>query len=190
MKPPIIRSIIIFSFVLASIMACTLLSPQPTSPAENFAATDTAATLTALQAQLTANAPTIQPLPQLGGITGALSFPSEFIPPLRVVAFNLSTGESFYVDTTENQTTYTIPELPAGTYHVVAYYFPTDIPIGDTAPQILAAGYSQAVPCGLSIDCTDHSLINVQVVPGEFAQDINPGDWYAPDGTFPSDPTR
>jgi hypothetical protein len=59
---------------------------------------------------------------------------------------------------------------------------------GGGFPAGLAGGYTQAVPCGLSVNCTDHSLIPVQVNNGVVTQNINPGDWYAPEGSFPSYP--
>ena len=112
-----------------------------------------------------------------GSITGSLSYPSEFIPPLRVFAFQVDSQNYFFVDTAENQGTYQIDNLPTGYYRVVAY----------TAGG-LAGGYTQAVPCGLSVDCANHSLIEVPVNIGQVATGADPGDWYAPDGTFPLAP--
>lgn len=120
----------------------------------------------------------LAPAPVFGSISGSLSFPSEGIPPLRVVAFNLTSGEYYYVKTVQNQGSYRIENLPAGSYHVVAYVL----------DGTYAGGYSQAVPCGLSVNCTDHSLVNVTVNPGQETADINPADWYAPPGSFPPAP--
>lgn len=113
-----------------------------------------------------------------GSITGSLSYPSEFIPPLRVFAFQADTQNYFYVDTVENQPTYRIDGLPAGYYTVVAYVLSGNF----------AGGYTQAVPCGLSTDCTDHTLIQFPVNTGQTVTGIDPGDWYAPEGTFPPAP--
>lgn len=113
-----------------------------------------------------------------GSITGSLSYPSEFIPPLRVFAFQVGSQTYFFVDTLQNQSTYQIDDLPAGYYQVVAY----------TRGGKLAGGYSQAVPCGLSVDCTNHDLIEVPVNSGQTVTGVDPGDWYAPDGTFPPAP--
>lgn len=113
-----------------------------------------------------------------GSVTGDLSYPSEGIPPLRVVAFNTGDNTYYYVDTAQNQTTYQIDNLPAGTYNVVAY----------TMGGELSGGYTQAVPCGLSVSCTDHTLIPVAVSDGQLTGSVNPGDWYAPPGTFPPMP--
>ena len=113
-----------------------------------------------------------------GSISGSLSYPSSFIPALNVVAFNTETNSWQMVVTQQNQSSYQIDGLPAGTYFVVAY------PIGDAE----GGGYSAAVPCGLSVNCTDHSLLPVQVVSGGIAEGVDPGDWYAGPGVFPSSP--
>jgi len=44
----------------------------------------------------------------------------------------------------------------------------------------LGGSYSQAVPCGLSVDCTDHSLIPVTVNAGQDVTGIDVCDWYGP----------
>jgi hypothetical protein len=114
-----------------------------------------------------------------GGIAGQLSYPSSFIPAMTVVAFDVNSPNYRYVLTIENSFTYQIDGLAPGTYFVVAY------PGGDSS---YPGGYSAAVPCGLLASCTDHSLIPVEVKSGEVTQGINPGDFYAPAGTFPANP--
>ncbi|GAB4566087.1 MAG: hypothetical protein Fur0017_04290 [Anaerolineales bacterium] len=114
-----------------------------------------------------------------GGIAGQLSFPSSFIPSMTVVAFSVNSPSYQYVVTLENSSTYQIDGLAPGMYYVVAY------PSTDSS---YPGGYSQAVPCGLLASCTDHSLLPVEVKSGEVTQGINPGDFYAPPGTFPPSP--
>lgn len=114
-----------------------------------------------------------------GGIAGQLGYPSSFIPPMYVVAFEVSGPNYYYVLTDLNDTAYRIDNLPPGNYYVVAY--PADSPN-------YPGGYSQAVPCGLSVDCADHSLIPVTVSGGQVTQGISPTDFYAPEGTFPPFP--
>ena len=113
-----------------------------------------------------------------GSISGSLSYPSEFIPPLRIFAFQVGTQNYYYVDTLENQNTYQFDDLPSGYYEIVAY----------TLNGMLAGGYTQAVPCGLSVDCTNHELLEVPVNIGQTATGIDPADWYAPEGAFPPAP--
>jgi hypothetical protein len=103
-----------------------------------------------------------------GSISGGLTFPSEGIPKLRVVAFNLGTRNWYYVNTNPGANAYTISELPPGTYHVVAY---------DARGN--AGGYADS----------SHNLINVIVKAGEKTSGADITDWYAPSGTFPPDPT-
>ena len=119
------------------------------------------------------------PLPALGGISGQLSYPSSFIPSMVMVAFDAKGPGYYYVITNENSSTYQIDNLPPGSYYVVAY------PNNDST---YPGGYSQAVPCGLLAECSDHSLIPVNVTSDAITTGINPGDFYAPPGTFPNSP--
>lgn len=118
---------------------------------------------------------TLTPTPVPGSISGTLSYPSEFIPALRVVAFHVNGFNFRYVDTMQNQETYQITGLAPGLYHVVAYVMDGSY----------AGGYTAMVTCGLSAGCEDHSLIDVVVESGKDTPNIAPGDWYAPEGTFP-----
>lgn len=134
---------------------------------------------------MTASAPLstdTPPAPANGFIIGTLMYPSEGVPPMRVVAYRLEDGSYYSVDTGMNQPSFTI-EVPPGTYNVVAYT------LGERGfPTGLAGGYTPAVACGLSVDCTDHILINVVVAPGATVTGIIPGDFYAEEGAFPTMP--
>lgn len=125
--------------------------------------------------------PTEELLP--GSISGQLSYPSEMIPPLRLVLWNVEDGTYLTLEVPQDTVDYRWDDIPAGHYQLVAYLRNAD-------PNAFAGGYSKAVPCGLSVDCNDHSLIVFEVRPGEETSGIDPGDWYAPAGTFPADPTR
>jgi len=116
-----------------------------------------------------------------GSIAGHLSYPGDFIPELRVVAFaSGEPGQFYYIDTVQNQTAYQILNIPAGAYHVIAYL------LDPTSRQ--AGSYSRAVPCGLLDTCKDHSLVDVSVASGQATGNIDPIDWYAPLGTYPPRP--
>jgi hypothetical protein len=119
--------------------------------------------------------------PATDSISGKLSYPGETIPPMRFVAFDLKTGAHFTA-TVHTSGLYQIVHLPAGDYQVVAY------PITKTGTSALSGGYSQAVPCGLSVNCTDHSLIAIKVADGAKVIGIDPDDFYAPAGAFPPGP--
>ncbi len=111
-----------------------------------------------------------------GAISGGLAYPSEFIPPLQVVAFNLDTGYWYWVGTAQNQTSYVLTDLPPGRYHVVAYVYGEDYGGGYTADVVYNNG--------------DHSLLEVVVRPGQTTTGINLYDWYAPEGAFPPNPAK
>jgi hypothetical protein len=117
-----------------------------------------------------------------GTIQGSLSFPGEFIPPLRIIAFNAKDHSSyFWVDTVGNQENFEINGLLPGDYVVVAYVKKGRLP----------GGYTELVICGLEPDCPrDHSLVLVHVGPGEVVSDVDPVDWFALPRTYPPDPTR
>jgi hypothetical protein len=104
-----------------------------------------------------------------GDISGSLSYTEDEIPGLRVVAFNQNTNYWYWSSTQEDQTSYTIADLPPGTYHVVAY---------DAEGR--AGGHADG----------NHELIPVEVRPGELAAGVDVTDWNAPEGAFPPDPTR
>lgn len=114
-----------------------------------------------------------------GEIAGTLGYPSEGIPPLTVYAFDTTNEKKYFkLNTKVNQTSFTISDVDPGSYYVVAY----------TKDSESSGGYTKAVSCGLSVDCTDHSLIAVSVKAGETTSGVDVKDWYAPEGTFPKKP--
>lgn len=104
-----------------------------------------------------------------GSLQGLLHYPSEGIPPLVVYARNVATNETFSISTAENQQDFTLAGLPQGVYHVFAW-------VSDGNG--LGGAYTQAVPCGLTVDCTDHSLIQVPVAAGQTSTGVDIADWY------------
>jgi len=113
-------------------------------------------------------------------IKGELSYPSEMIPELIVYAFEADDyNEYFWVETETNQSDFEL-EVPPGTYHLIAYLPDETSDFG--------GGYTKAVPCGLSVECTNHEFIPVKVKEGETVSDIQLSDWYAPEDTFPLKP--
>ncbi len=115
-----------------------------------------------------------------GKIEGTLGYPAEDIPPLEIYAFDVSDKSKYFmIKTFQNQAQFTIKDLDPGSYYVVAY----PIKYGG-----LSGAYSKAVDCGLSVECTDHSLVSVKVSAGETAVGVEVKDWYAPEGAFPAKP--
>jgi hypothetical protein len=122
---------------------------------------------------------------QPGSIAGALSYPAEGLPAMAILAFHVGGGPSdyYFTATSQGQNSYQIDNLPAGNYWVVAYSLG-----GGGFPVGLAGGYTQFVVCGMQPACTDHALVQVVVNAGQVTGNINPQDWYAPEGTFPENP--
>ena len=113
-------------------------------------------------------AATEEPAPALAGtVTGTVCYPSEFIPAMHAYFRNANTGELTELAIAENQTAYRF-ELPAGTYEAFAY-----LQSGE-----LGGSYSQAVVCGLSVECVDHSLVAFDIQAGQTTEKIDLCDWY------------
>jgi hypothetical protein len=180
----------------ASSLMCSIFTPsdsiKPTSKEKQATLENLKITVSAMEKEaVTATpAPTVPVTfstlvkPPTGSISGKLSYPSESIPPLRIVAFNVETGEVFATEAYEGGV-YGLQDLSVGTYHVIAY--PVDRTNSDPN---LAGGYTRFVLCGLMVSCTDHTLMDVRVEANTVTADVNPGDWNAPAGSFPPDPLR
>ena len=156
----------------------TSQAATPTATSSALQPTDTAASTPASTntPSNTSASPTEESDGVPGVISGSLSYPSEQIPRLAVVFFNLNDGSWWWIGTAVNQTSYQMT-VPVGRYHVVAY-----------AEGGLAGGYTAAVPCGLTAACNDHSLLTVNVGSNERVNGIDVTDWYAPQGAFPPKP--
>src|SRR3989338_2119105 len=113
-----------------------------------------------------------------GTIKGSLGYPAEGIPPLEVYAISTTDNSNyFFIKTSQNQNSFEIEDVDPGTYYVLAY-----------SESNFAGGWTKAVPCGLSVDCNDHSLIEVEVTAGKTTSGVEIKDWYAPENFFPSRP--
>lgn len=116
-----------------------------------------------------------------GGIEGQVLYPSQARPALRIVAFQVATGQTYSVETTPGQTSYRLEGLPEGKYNVVAYTLGSD-----SLPAGLAGAYTQAVLCGMGPECTEHGLVDVIVFAGETTSGVDILDWFQPN--FPPMP--
>jgi hypothetical protein len=166
------KKILLLIPILIALLACNFLVSTVTPNAQ--------ATLTFTSEPLNAT------------IAGKLSYPSEFLPPMRVVLFSVPNGKAYFVDTAKGQGQFSL-NVPAGTYYLVSYpYEGTAGNTGQVDSYMLdggpfAGGYTQMVPCGLAFGCDDHTLLPITVAEGQTAT-ADPGDWYAPEGTFPPMP--
>ena len=112
------------------------------------------------------------PLPADGVLRGAVCYPSEGIPAMTAFFREVNTQALVTLEIAENQPSYEV-SLPVGQYIAFAYR--------DAAENRLGGAYTQAVLCGLSIDCSDHSLIEVDIQPGQAYEGADLCDWYAQD---------
>lgn len=110
--------------------------------------------------------PTVTP-PTLGTVIGAVCYPSEGIPPMDLYFLEVNNQLVSSFPHTDGSTSYSV-ELDPGTY--VAYAYPQGYNIGGS--------YSQAVLCGLTVNCTDHSLVEFDVIAGQTTTNIDICDWY------------
>ncbi len=187
------RITVTLPFILMLVAGCSAQPTQSTAtPAPNptFNLKEIVkATIDALTAQATPPATATPPAPTAtvasipGSISGSLTYPADTMPPLYVAALQVGTHTYRYVITQPGQMAYEIDNLPPGTWNIIAYTVG-----GGGFPAGFGGGYTQAVTCGLATECADHSLIDVVVAPGQQVSKINPGDWYAPPGTFPPFP--
>jgi hypothetical protein len=112
---------------------------------------------------------------ETGTIVGSLTYPSEAIPSdMEIHAVNLDTGKEY--TTSEHlkgsQYQYGIGyriEVPVGRYHVYG-----------TLPEFAAtkAYYNQVIVCGIKVECTDTTAIEVVVVANKDTADATVGDWW------------
>lgn len=109
-------------------------------------------------------------------IQGSLSFPSEHLPQdLEVCAESVSDKRLFCTNAHLVDKKFATGvgyklEIPAGSYTVYAH---------TPALPNYKAYYSKAVICGLTVACTTHTPLVVNVFGGQHLENINPGDWYA-----------
>ena len=159
---------------IASLLAGCQPTPVVQAPAASAAAATSPAAPTVV-----APASAATPDGSTGRITGTLSYPSEYLPPMRVCAFELAEATPYCVRTGKNQAQYRLDGVPAGDYLVLA--FPQE---ADALP----GGYTGCVR-DLTAACRDHDLQPVIVAAGQTTQDIDPADYYADAADWPQEPT-
>ena len=112
------------------------------------------------------------PEPKPATITGELGYPSDYIPEdMRVCAERVGTSDKkcdarFSVQ--KGRRIYTLT-VPPGNYRV--YAETRDWPD-------YKAYYTEAVVCGLSVDCPSHEPITLELLAGDTRTKVDPQDWY------------
>ena len=171
----------IWALVAQSDTAWQVVAAQETFSAQELQALDVPQAL--WPAQLASSEPTTtQPVSTAapGSISGRLSYPSESVPELDIYVIDATDPQRMYtLHTSAGQTEYSIAGIAAGTYYVLAFLPPP-------ASAEFGGGYTAAVTCGLSSECTDHQLLAVEVAPGAQVEAIDLTDWYADPGSLPT----
>jgi hypothetical protein len=182
-RPSPWRGVIAFAGVavlagIIAIAAIVALRGEPQAAAPN---------VTASPVPTSTTVPTATPPTTIatGSITGFLGYPSDFIPAMKVFAVSTTDSSKWYrVDTVLNPpgNSYTLSNVPAGTYKVYAY-------TSNSTPTNWAAGsYTEYVRCGMQPPCADHAVIVITVSAGHTTEGVHLRDWYVPQGTFPPPP--
>ena len=113
-----------------------------------------------------------------GIVQGKLCFPSEYIPAMTVYLKAVNAKTVYQLESKENQQVFTFKKIPAGDYVAFAYTREaTSLDLNNKKSKA-SGGYTRFVPCGLSINCKDHTLINFKVVKGKTTNAISVCDWY------------
>jgi hypothetical protein len=118
--------------------------------------------------------PSPTPVPTAGTIEGLLCYPSEGVPPMNLYFEEVNSQSIETFGHPGGSMDYSV-QVPPGTY--VAYAWTLDFGIG--------GAYTQAVPCGLTVTCSDHSLIQFQVQAGQTTAGIDICDYYGDPGFVP-----
>ncbi len=137
---------------------------------------DTVATIVAATLQAGA-----QPTAEGGGlqavtglVEGSICYPSEGIPPMNLYLQLAGSAEAVVIPIAQDQSSFSA-DVAAGTYTAFAWL--PDFSYGGS--------YSQMVVCGLTADCTDHSLVQFEVTAGATTAGVHVCDWYGSPGGAP-----
>jgi len=108
-----------------------------------------------------------------GTIEGSLSYPSEEIPADMIVCADNTATQKVYCTDQISDNKYVYGKgyrlaLPEGTYHVYATL--SSLPA-------YKQYYTQAVVCGMEVECMSHELIVVKVTAGQSVNNIDPFDF-------------
>jgi hypothetical protein len=113
-----------------------------------------------------------------GVVQGKLCYPSEYVPAMNVYLKAEGSNKVYKLVSKENQQVFTFKKIPEGSY--IAFAYTTEAITLDLSNNKSKAtgGFTRFVPCGLSVDCKDHTLINFNVQKGKTTSAISICDWY------------
>jgi hypothetical protein len=97
-------------------------------------------------------------------LNGVLCYPSDYyIPEMTVYLRQTNSDKVYKLTTKENQSLFKFKDIPFGEYCCYAYTLDSTIEDTNGIKTKAIGGYTKAVPCGLTIDCNDHTLINFKI---------------------------
>lgn len=173
-RPSIDRAILSVLVLGAAGLACV----PPGQTDADAVATSVAATQSAAETATAGASAVTPPAGGTGQVIGLVCYPGEPpLPPMTLYFQEISSSTVTAVPHTDGTGVYSLG-LPAGVY--VAYAWRVGNEIGGS--------YSQAVPCGLTVACTDHSPIPFAVAAGETTGGVDICDWYGAPGDVPAPP--
>jgi len=113
-----------------------------------------------------------------GTVRGTVCYPSEYIPAMNVYLKNKETNKIYSLDIKENQKPFKFKKIPKGNYIAFAYTVQEISTDANNKTAIANGGYTHAVPCGLTVECKDHSLLIFKVENGKTTKNIQICDWF------------
>ena len=113
-----------------------------------------------------------------GTVKGALCYPSDYIPAMNVYLKNKETNKTYSLVIKEKQKTFKFKKILEGNYVAFAHTMEeTNIDFNNKSSKA-SGGYTHAVPCGLTVNCNNHTLINFKVNNGKTTKAVDICDWY------------
>lgn len=97
---------------------------------------------------------------------------------MNIYLKNKETNKIYSLDIKENQKPFKFKKVPAGNYIAFAYTVQEISTDDNNKTSIANGGYTHAVPCGLTVDCKDHSLLVFKVENGKTTKNIQICDWF------------
>ena len=111
-----------------------------------------------------------------GTITGALCYPSSFIPAGKIIAKNITTKETFsqeYLGSSKDSSIKFSFDVPEGTYHLKF-----------TSENGTSGYYNSCAKTMAATECdvdSNHKNLDIVIKSGQVLKDINPCDFYYSD---------
>jgi hypothetical protein len=84
----------------------------------------------------------------------------------------------YKLTTAENQRLFKFNNIPFGDYFAYAYTIDKTLSNTSGVETKASGGYTKAVPCGLTVQCNDHSLIKIEINNKITEDTILICDWY------------